>query len=99
VIPDFQNIISVLLKLLLTSVTTTATANEKGKGEEEDNITLEYIEQVDAVRDCEVYSKAISGILMILLKWTKSSRKYSKQLDIITPLYNLTIIICRCSQI
>lgn len=40
----------------------------------ENNITLEYIEQIDSVRDREIYAKSISGILIILLKWAKSSR-------------------------
>ncbi|KAI7873710.1 uncharacterized protein EV154DRAFT_527802 [Mucor mucedo] len=68
IIPDLQNIIIVLLKLLLTAVATTVDNNDS-----EQNITLEYLEQVDVARNREVYSKAISGILLILLKWTKSS--------------------------
>lgn len=70
-IPDLQNIIIVLLKLLLNAVSTTVDNNDLEK-----NITLEYLEQVDLARNREVYSKAISGILLILLKWTKSSRKF-----------------------
>lgn len=70
-IPDLQNIIIVLLKLLLAAVVTTADNNDLEK-----NITLEYLEQVDVTRNREIYSKAISGILMILLKWTKSSRMF-----------------------
>lgn len=38
-------------------------------------ITLEYLEEVDVIRDREIISKAVSGILLVLLKWTKSSRK------------------------
>ncbi|KAI8047477.1 hypothetical protein BDF21DRAFT_434173 [Thamnidium elegans] len=75
VIPDFQNIIIVLLKLLLTSVNTSN--NNQGDVKEKlntpENITLEYLEEVDLVRNREVYSKAISGILLLLLKWTKAS--------------------------
>lgn len=70
-IPDLQNIIIVLLKLLLAAVVSTADNNDLEK-----NITLEYLEQVDVTRNREIYSKAISGILMILLKWSKSSRMF-----------------------
>jgi hypothetical protein len=87
----------VLLKLLLTSVnhsgtnanTTTQNSNDSGEREKassvdsiDNHITLEYIEQVDTVRNKEVYAKSISGILMILLKWAKSSRTISKDIPI-----------------
>jgi hypothetical protein len=32
-------------------------------------------ESVDVIRNREIYSKAISGIFLLLLKWTKASRK------------------------
>jgi hypothetical protein len=47
----------------------------KNEEKEKERITLEYLEEADGIRDQEVISKAISGILLVLLKWTKSSRK------------------------
>jgi hypothetical protein len=86
-VPDLQNIIAVLLKLVLSAVSITPSssyggnsnnsdsANDNDDTKSADRITLDQLEEVDIIRNREVYSKAISGILMILLKWTKSSRK------------------------
>ncbi|KAI9337855.1 hypothetical protein BD770DRAFT_448483 [Pilaira anomala] len=73
VISELQNVIIVLLKLLLTAVTTPNGAQEDTRDNLPEDITLSYLEDMDAVRNREVYSKAISGILLLLLKWTKSS--------------------------
>ncbi|GAA5798117.1 hypothetical protein HPULCUR_003517 [Helicostylum pulchrum] len=61
--------------LLLTSVNTSNNNQDdvKEKINTPENITLEHLEEVDFIRNREVYSKAISGILLLLLKWTKSS--------------------------
>lgn len=79
VISELQNVIIVLLKLLLTAVTTPNGAQEDSRDNLPEDITLSYLEDMDAVRNREVYSKAISGILLLLLKWTKSSRKCYKK--------------------
>ncbi|KAL9549273.1 hypothetical protein PS6_006171 [Mucor atramentarius] len=76
-LPELQNVIVVLLKLLLTSVSpnknnSDASSSEHGDASE-DAVTLEYLEEVDAKRNREVFSKAISGLLLLLLKWSKSS--------------------------
>lgn len=43
--------------------------------EQDEPITLEYLEHADTLRNKEILSKAISGLLLVLLKWAKSSRK------------------------
>lgn len=85
-LPELQNVIVVLLKLLLTSVSPNANSKHSGensseKGDKategsEDAVTLEYLEEVDTKRNREVISKAISGLLLLLLKWSKSSRRW-----------------------
>ncbi|KAL9545466.1 hypothetical protein MBANPS3_007141 [Mucor bainieri] len=86
-LPELQNVIVVLLKLLLTSVSpntnnkrssdsSNSDASEKQDKQTdsaEDAVTLEYLEEVDTKRNREVVSKAISGLLLLLLKWSKSS--------------------------
>ncbi|GAN01211.1 n1221-domain-containing protein [Mucor ambiguus] len=86
-LPELQNIIVVLLKLLLTSVSPStnskynveSSSSDSSEKEDkvtdgsEDAVTLEYLEEVDTKRSREVMSKAISGLLLLLLKWSKSS--------------------------
>lgn len=78
-LPELQNVIVVLLKLLLTSVSPNKNNSNTSSSDHgdvsEDAVTLEYLEEVDAKRNREVLSKAISGLLLLLLKWSKSSRK------------------------
>jgi hypothetical protein len=89
VLPELQNVVVVLLKLLLTSVSpnennannSSSNSNSDKDGKEtfeslDDIVTLEYLEEADIIRSREIYSKAISGLLLLLLKWSKSSRKY-----------------------
>ncbi|KAI8640694.1 hypothetical protein BD408DRAFT_483929 [Parasitella parasitica] len=81
ILPELQNVIVVLLKLLLTSVspnTASNRSNEERDSKEKfessgDIVTLEDLEEADIKRNREIYSKAISGILLLLLKWSKSS--------------------------
>lgn len=71
-VPDLQNIVVVLLKLLLSTVTAN---NSTTKGEScLSSSNPEALEEVDAVRNREILSKAISAIVLLLLKWTKVSR-------------------------
>ncbi|KAK4510798.1 uncharacterized protein ATC70_005232 [Mucor velutinosus] len=83
-LPELQNVIVVLLKLLLMSVSPNANNRHSGDGSSSDSsekedrdvhdtVTLEYLEEVDTKRNREVISKAISGLLLLLLKWSKSS--------------------------
>ncbi|CEP13935.1 hypothetical protein [Parasitella parasitica] len=81
ILPELQNVIVVLLKLLLTSVSPN-TANHSSDNERNgketfessgDIVTLEDLEEADIKRNREIYSKAISGLLLLLLKWSKSS--------------------------
>lgn len=86
VLPELQNVIVVFLKLLLTSVSPNANnANNSSSNNKDrktisenlnDTVTLEHLEEADIKRDREIYSKAISGLLLLLLKWSKSSRMY-----------------------
>lgn len=49
------------------------------------------LEQLKSARDREVCAKSISGILLILLKWSKSSRmKYNEYLQIKIISYLIT---------
>lgn len=76
--PDLQNIVIVLLKLLLSTVTVN---NRSGSGNASTNTNnsknepASVVDEGDAQRNREILSKAISAILLLLLKWTKVSRK------------------------
>lgn len=63
IIPYFQNIVVVILKLLLSTVSS-------GKDKE-----AEIMEDVNITRNRETTSKAATNILLLLLKWFKISRK------------------------
>lgn len=63
IVPHFQNIVVVILKLLLSTVSI-------NKDKE-----AEIIEDINITRNRESISKAVSGILLLLLKWFKQSRK------------------------
>ncbi|KAI7863463.1 hypothetical protein BDF14DRAFT_1843377 [Spinellus fusiger] len=60
-VPELQNIIIVLLKLLLSTV-----ANPRLS-------KTETLDNTDNTRNSEIISKAISAIVILLLKWTKLS--------------------------
>jgi hypothetical protein len=78
-LPNLQNTIIVLLKLLLIAMSPSSSPSSEKNKEESSNknqaMTLESLEEADVIRDREITSKAVSGILLVLLKWTKSSRK------------------------
>ncbi|KAI9484133.1 MAG: hypothetical protein EXX96DRAFT_166153 [Benjaminiella poitrasii] len=62
IVSNFQSIVVVFLKLLLSTVTMT------GKDKE-----AEIVEDVNVTRHRESISKAVSSILLLLLKWFKMS--------------------------
>jgi hypothetical protein len=66
IVPNFQSIVVVILKLLLSTVSI-------GKDKE-----AEILEDINVTRNRETSSKAVSGILLLLLKWFKTSRKLIK---------------------
>ncbi|CEP19150.1 hypothetical protein [Parasitella parasitica] len=61
IVPNFQSIVVVVLKLLLSTVSI-------GKDKE-----AEILEDINVTRNRESISKAVSGILLLLLKWFKTS--------------------------
>ncbi|KAI8645242.1 hypothetical protein BD408DRAFT_441073 [Parasitella parasitica] len=61
IVPNFQSIVVVVLKLLLSTVSI-------GKDKE-----AEILEDINITRNRESISKAVSGILLLLLKWFKTS--------------------------
>ncbi|RCI04110.1 Factor arrest protein 11 [Rhizopus stolonifer] len=61
IMPNFQSIVVVILKLLLSTVSI-------GKDKE-----AEILEDINITRNRETISKAVSGILLLLLKWFKVS--------------------------
>lgn len=63
IVPNFQNIVVVLLKLLLSTVSI-------GKDKE-----AEILEDINITRNRETISKSVSGVLLLMLKWFKISRK------------------------
>jgi hypothetical protein len=63
IVPNFQSIVVVFFKLLLSTVSI-------GKDKEAD-----ILEDINVTRNRETSSKAVSGILLLLLKWFKTSRK------------------------
>lgn len=64
IVPNLQSIVVVILKLLLSTVSV-------GKDKE-----AEILEDVNVTRNRESISKAVTGLLLLLLKWLKTSRKY-----------------------
>jgi hypothetical protein len=90
IVPNLQNIIIVLLKLLLATVTpyngsaATTNGNNNDNNQEKTNSSAEHsnssqhndIEEADTKRNHEITAKAVSGILLLLLQWTKLSRMY-----------------------
>lgn len=68
IVPHFQSIVVVVLKLLLSTVSI-------GKDKE-----AEILEDVNITRNRETISKAVSGILLLLLKWFKTCRNFSSLL-------------------
>ncbi|KAI9320675.1 hypothetical protein BX666DRAFT_1910199 [Dichotomocladium elegans] len=78
IIPELQNIVIVLLKFLLSTVTAAKINGKSSKHtSNNNNITTEKeqqeLEDADALRNREILSKAISAILFLSLKWTKIS--------------------------
>lgn len=78
VLPHLQSSVIVLLKLLLATVTQQNSTNSPYFQALADGIAIEdapppTLEDIDIVRHREITSKAISGILLLLLKWFKVS--------------------------
>lgn len=78
VLPHLQSGVIVLLKLLLATVTQQNNNNSPHFQAIADGIAIEdapppTLEDIDIVRHREITSKAISGILLLLLKWFKVS--------------------------
>ncbi|KAM0793066.1 hypothetical protein ACM66B_000552 [Microbotryomycetes sp. NB124-2] len=75
VLPNLQSAVIVLLKLLLATVTANSNANNGGGPPDSGNdepIEL-TLEDVDINRHREITSKAVSAILILTLKWFKTS--------------------------
>ncbi|KAF7727735.1 Factor arrest protein 11 [Apophysomyces ossiformis] len=70
-IPSLQDIVIVLLKVLLSTVSMNKTNSVDKKNA--DGPTFELFNGVDDVRNGEILSKAVSAILILLLKWSKLS--------------------------
>ncbi|KAI9473695.1 MAG: hypothetical protein EXX96DRAFT_621330 [Benjaminiella poitrasii] len=78
VLSSLPNFITVILTFLLNSVKTLNSCSDndsKVQLEEKPTraITIDYLEKADIIRNREIYLKAVSGLLLVLLKWTKSS--------------------------
>ncbi|ORY85409.1 hypothetical protein BCR35DRAFT_302898 [Leucosporidium creatinivorum] len=77
VLPQMQSAVIVLLKLLLATVTANSNANNNGAGQGNDSGNDEPIElsleDTDINRHREITSKAVSAILILTLKWFKTS--------------------------
>ncbi|ORY94876.1 hypothetical protein BCR43DRAFT_494735 [Syncephalastrum racemosum] len=76
IVPDLQNIVIVLLKLLLSTVTVnnrSASGNASTNGKNSKDEPVSDVDEADTQRNREILSKAISAILLLLLKWTKVS--------------------------
>ncbi|GHJ87632.1 hypothetical protein NliqN6_4034 [Naganishia liquefaciens] len=83
ILPCSQSIVVVLLKLLLATVTGNPTANANANqhpGSPGAEVPAEVVEtppqtleEVDVARHREITSKAVSAILLLLLKWFKAS--------------------------
>ncbi|KAH8550495.1 hypothetical protein BGW37DRAFT_66525 [Umbelopsis sp. PMI_123] len=87
IVPNLQNIIIVLLKLLLATVTpynsSNANSNAHSSEASQEHMTNASenshpvqphdIEEANNKRNREITSKAVSGILLLLLQWTKLS--------------------------
>jgi hypothetical protein len=78
VLPQMQSVVFVLLKGM-ARVYADTTANPQAQafenGHVPDGISISA-EQVDASRSTEITGKAVSSILLLLLKWFKLSREY-----------------------
>ncbi|KAI8138566.1 hypothetical protein BJV82DRAFT_630395 [Fennellomyces sp. T-0311] len=74
-VSELQNIVIVLLKLLLSTVTAgnSSTSARQSSSSTERSANSIDVEETDAARNREILSKAISAILLLLLKWTKVS--------------------------
>ncbi|KAL0075938.1 hypothetical protein J3Q64DRAFT_1773403 [Phycomyces blakesleeanus] len=73
IMPELQNIIIVLLKLLLSTVTNNSNGTGNAAKPTHNPNSIEAQEEIDATRNREIISKAISAIILLLLKWTKLS--------------------------
>ncbi|EER29965.1 N1221-like family protein [Coccidioides posadasii C735 delta SOWgp] len=88
ILPHLQSIVIVLLKEILTNITATAghlngngqnghkpgmMTNGTRESQVPSNDVSESLDDLDAVRCREIKSKAISGTLLLLLKWFKRS--------------------------
>ncbi|KAF1811150.1 N1221-domain-containing protein [Eremomyces bilateralis CBS 781.70] len=82
-LPCLQSLVMVLLKVILTNVTALITQVNGQNGMENGTVAnglhpdtaSSSNEELDAVRSQEITAKAVSGILILLLKWFKVSRK------------------------
>lgn len=69
IVPNIPNIVVIILKLLLSTVSV-------GKDKE-----AEILEDVNITRNRESISKSVTGVLLLLLKWLKTSRNPSIEMD------------------
>ncbi|KAG0187344.1 Factor arrest protein 11 [Apophysomyces sp. BC1034] len=70
-VPNLQDIVIVLLKVLLSTVSMNKSSTTDIK--DIDCLTSELLNDVDSIRNGEILSKAVSAILTLLLKWSKLS--------------------------
>ena len=79
VLPQMQNSIIVLLKLLLATVTQQNISSNSphfqalAEGIHIEDAPPPTLEDIDIVRHREITSKSISGVILLLLKWFKNS--------------------------
>jgi hypothetical protein len=82
-LPQLQSLIIVLLKAILAIATNLVIQGTNGQGPngvnggtgKVDAPTSPSDDEIDAVRTREIAAKAVTGVLVMLLKWTKVSRK------------------------
>ncbi|KAI7885634.1 N1221-domain-containing protein [Lichtheimia hyalospora FSU 10163] len=77
IVPELQNIVIVLLKLLLSTVAMGNISSNKQPSHNTDgsqkSLHQNELDEADAARNREILSKAISAVIFLLLKWTKVS--------------------------
>ena len=78
--PHLQGMVVALLQLLLANFTASTMPSFKDLDEESRPDTPEELEtaMIDTTRDKEILAKAITGILILMLKWFRVSRIFSR---------------------
>lgn len=77
--PHLQSLVIVLLKEVLANITEaavhgTGSGNPQNRGMQQEDVG---VEDLNTARTREITTKAISGVLFLLTKWLKRSRKFA----------------------